>query len=149
MSVPYHRPEPEWAGRFLAALRDGAGVRQAARTARIANATVYARRKHHAAFREEWDACLRADGRTESQPAREPRKTSARIDHFLELLAETSNVTAAATAASLSTGTIYRLRREDPAFARRWFAALAEGYDNLEMELLGPLRAGDSESAAV
>lgn len=41
---------------------------------------------------------------------------------------------------------MYRLRREDPDFARRWYPALAEGYDNLEMELLHRLRSGDDAS---
>jgi hypothetical protein len=34
----------------------------------------------------------------------------------------------------------YRLRRDDPAFAARWLAALHEGYDHLELELLCYLR---------
>src|SRR5690606_39839576 len=39
---------------------------------------------------------------------------------------------------------VYRLRRTDPDFARQWYGALAEGYDNLEMELLAHLRRGES-----
>lgn len=37
------------------------------------------------------------------------------------------------------------MRRTDPDFAARWYAALAEGYDNLEMELLARLRDGRLE----
>ncbi|MBO9518041.1 MAG: hypothetical protein J7493_08235 [Porphyrobacter sp.] len=59
---------------------------------------------------------------------------------FLELLAETSNVAASAERAQVPTSTVYKLRREDPDFAARWLRALHEGYDNLEMELLGYLR---------
>ena len=74
-------------------------------------------------------------------PARGPLG-AARLERFLEELAQTSNVSAAAAAAGIEVGRIYRLRRAEPEFAARWYAALAEGYDNLEMELLGRLRAG-------
>lgn len=66
-------------------------------------------------------------------------------DIFINELAETSNVKAAAQAASVSQATVYKRRREDPDFAARWYAALAEGYDNLEMELLARLRDGRLE----
>jgi hypothetical protein len=61
---------------------------------------------------------------------------------FLEALAETSNVTAAAEAAGVNTAMAYRLRREDAGFARDWRAALREGYEHLEMETLQRLRMG-------
>lgn len=64
---------------------------------------------------------------------------------FLNELAETSNVKAAAQAANVSQSLVYKERRDNPDFARQWYAALAEGYDNLEMELLGMLRAGKTE----
>ncbi|HEX7709443.1 MAG TPA: hypothetical protein VF418_00760 [Sphingomonadaceae bacterium] len=64
---------------------------------------------------------------------------------FLGKLAETSNVKAAAEAADVSQSLVYKRRRDDRDFARQWYAALAEGYDNLEMELLGVLRAGKPE----
>ena len=63
------------------------------------------------------------------------------VPAFLEALAETSNVTASADRVNVPTRTVYKLRREDADFAARWLAALHEGYDNLEMELLGYLRA--------
>jgi hypothetical protein len=66
-------------------------------------------------------------------------------DIFINNLAETSNVTAAAVAASVSLSLVYKKRRDDANFAQRWYAALAEGYDNLEMELLGRLRSGQLE----
>ena len=66
-------------------------------------------------------------------------------DLFINELAETSNVKAAADAAGVSQSLVYKRRREDGEFARRWYAALAEGYDNLEMELLGRLRSGRLE----
>lgn len=63
-------------------------------------------------------------------------------DTFINELAETSNVKAACAAASISQACVYKKRRSDADFARRWYEALAEGYDNLEMELLGRLRSG-------
>lgn len=64
------------------------------------------------------------------------------MPEFLAALAETSNVTAAADRAEIATAHAYKLRREDPAFARKWQGALCEGYDNLEFELLARLRGG-------
>ena len=64
---------------------------------------------------------------------------------FLNALAETSNVKAACELAVVSQSLVYKTRREDAGFARLWYAALAEGYDNLEMELLSRLREGRLE----
>ena len=66
-------------------------------------------------------------------------------DTFITALAETSNISAAAEAAEISLSWVYKTRREDPEFARRWFGALCEGYDNLEMDLLARLREGRFE----
>ncbi len=63
-------------------------------------------------------------------------------DTFIAALGETSHVAAAARTAQISLSCVYRTRREDPEFRRRWFAALCEGYDNLEMDLLCWLRSG-------
>lgn len=63
--------------------------------------------------------------------------------YFLQALAETSNVKASAKAAGVSTSRAYKARREDAEFAAQWRAALLEGYDHLEMEVLGYLRAAD------
>lgn len=60
--------------------------------------------------------------------------------YFLQKLAETSNVCASAEHAGIAPSRAYKLRREDPDFAAKWLRALREGYDNLEMELLGYLR---------
>lgn len=64
---------------------------------------------------------------------------------FIATLSETSNVAAAARAAKVSTSRAYQNRRECPDFARLWFAALCDGYDALEMELLYRLRSGTLE----
>lgn len=67
---------------------------------------------------------------------------------FLAELANTSNVTAAAKAAKVATSMAYDLRRKNGEFNRRWQVALCEGYDNLEMELLHRLRAGEVRPSA-
>ena len=67
-------------------------------------------------------------------------------DQFLTALAETSNVSASAAAADISVSWVYKTRREDRSFSRRWQAALCEGYDHLEIELLHRLRLGINEA---
>lgn len=62
---------------------------------------------------------------------------------FLAELAATCNVAAAARKAGVTTTTVYDARRNNIAFARKWQAALCEGYDNLELELLYRLRTGE------
>jgi hypothetical protein len=60
--------------------------------------------------------------------------------YFLQALAASSNVSLAAEAAGVSPSRAYKVRREEAAFAAEWAAALHEGYDHLEMEVLGYLR---------
>lgn len=60
--------------------------------------------------------------------------------YFLAHLVETSNISAAAKAAGVATARAYRTRQDDPEFAAQWRVALAQGYENLEMELLCYLR---------
>lgn len=63
--------------------------------------------------------------------------------YFLQALAETSNVKASAATAKISPSRAYKARREDADFAVAWRAAVLEGYEHLEMEVLGYLRAAD------
>jgi len=63
---------------------------------------------------------------------------------FLDCLAESSNVSESARRAGINPSRAYKIRREEPEFARQWLAALAEGYVHLEMEVLRRLREGDS-----
>ena len=67
---------------------------------------------------------------------------------FLSELAATSNVSAAARKAQISTTSAYDLRRHHAEFNRKWQEALCEGYDHLEMELLHRLRTGEVKPAA-
>lgn len=62
---------------------------------------------------------------------------------FLDLLAESSNVSDAARRAGINPSRAYKVRREEPEFAQQWLAALCEGYTHLEMEVLRRLREGD------
>ena len=66
---------------------------------------------------------------------------------FLAELARTSNVTASARKAGITVSTAYKTRRSETRFAREWFEALCEGYDNLEMDLLHRLREGELEGS--
>ena len=74
------------------------------------------------------------------QPANAFGKRKRRA--FLEHLAHSSNVTASSKAAGISASTVYRTRDNDPGFAADWRAALASGYELLEMELLHRARFG-------
>ncbi len=67
---------------------------------------------------------------------------------FLGELAATSNVSAAARLAGISTFVVYETRRTNSEFNRQWQEALCEGYDHLEMALLFRLRVGEIKPAA-
>ncbi len=66
----------------------------------------------------------------------EGRFTARRRRTFMEELAGTCNVTAAAAAAGISTTIVYRLRLRSAEFRAEWARALREGYARLEIMLL-------------
>lgn len=73
------------------------------------------------------------DGNLHCQrPVRHDGWTDKRRGKFLEVLAQTANVTAAALAADKGKATAYTLRRRDPDFARQWDEAIATSMDELE-----------------
>lgn len=80
-------------------------------------------------------------------PARRLRAPRNWRMRFLAALAETSNVRAAAQEAEISLSWVYQTKREDRDFAEAWLAALCEGYDRLELELLARLRSGEGKAA--
>ena len=134
---------PRWEKAFMAALRQGLSVHKAAGEAGISPGTIYSRRRTNGTFDQACDKAIAAGGRT-------PRSLGfTRISQwkkpFLEALAETSNVSAAAARINIPTATVYRLRRDNPAFAEQWRAALYEGYEHLEMEVLAHLRGTDPD----
>lgn len=66
---------------------------------------------------------------------------------FLDALAGSCNIRAAALAAGVTPQCAYRLRRRDPGFAEEWHEALLAGYEMLETELLGHLLLGSPEES--
>ena len=55
---------------------------------------------------------------------------------FLSHLAQTSNVTASAKVAGVTTSPVYDLRKKSDGFRSQWHSALCEGYTRLEANLL-------------
>ena len=133
------QPRP-WEPGFFAALRSGLSVAAAARLTGIHPTTVYSRASSNPAFAQRYADTRIAIGRVVRRRRGARTVEAGWQERFLEALAETSNVTAAAWRARVVPGRAYALRREDPAFAQRWPAALIEGYQHLEMEVLGYLR---------
>ena len=143
-----------WIPKFLDELEAHGVIRRAVRAAGIAMPTAYDTRERHADFAQAWDRALIAarkkGGRVRALCKAPPPEVSPPVpakpaprnwrNRFFEALAETSNVSAAAARADVAAGAAYKLRREDPDFAARWLIALHEGYDMLELELLGHLR---------
>ena len=64
-------------------------------------------------------------------------------ERFLEHLAISSNVAAAARAGGIDVSTAYKTRRNEAAFAAAWQEALCQGYEALELEVLCRLREGE------
>lgn len=62
---------------------------------------------------------------------------------FLEALIATSNVKLSAEIAGADVNKVYKARQKFPAFAAEWRKAIAQGYHNLELEVLAHLRAPD------
>ena len=133
-------PGPKWIPTFLIALKATGKPGLAITACGASPSSVYTQRKTNLRFAEAWDAAR------PPKPARAPQTSQARTrtvgwrTAFLEALAETSNVTASAIRANVPLRTVYKVRRADAAFAAEWQLALHEGYDMLEMELLGYLR---------
>lgn len=124
-----------WMPTFLATLRE-ATVKRAAEIAGIGPALAYYYRSRDPAFAAKWQAAL---AEAPDSPV-VPQRTAGWRTAFLDALIETSNVAASAMRAGVPLRTAYKTRRDDAGFAARWRAALHEGYDNLEFELLGHLR---------
>ncbi|PIW54938.1 MAG: hypothetical protein COW16_08485 [Sphingomonadales bacterium CG12_big_fil_rev_8_21_14_0_65_65_10] len=132
-----------WEEPFLAALARWGNIGRAAKAAGITKSPAYRIRKRDPEFARRWDAALRDAGAAKCRAAKQgevlPMAYHWERD-FMQALAETSNVSAAAARAMVSTREVYDERRRNSAFAAKWRAALYEGYCNLEMEVLGYLR---------
>jgi hypothetical protein len=141
-------PRLPWMDAFIAALREGGTVKHAIGAAGIGQATAYDARRRRPRFAAEWAAA--AAGRLHSDECGiAPTRPAALHPHwrprFLAALAETSNVSASAAQAGVEPGLVYRTRRAEPDFAAKWQAALFEGYEHLELEVLCHLRSPDPE----
>lgn len=60
----------------------------------------------------------------------------AKEEVFLEVLAETCNVTRACAAAGVGVTSVYRRKKENAAFRAAWLAAISIAYQQLELVLL-------------
>lgn len=88
------------------------------------------------------DADRRSAGVATATGRRWVRWTRRMKDAFLDELAATCNVQGSAAAIGVSATSVYALRRRDDAFADGWQAALAQGYEMLEIQLVGHALAG-------
>lgn len=87
-------------------------------------------------------APAKARSRSSAKPRSRPAFASwSKV--FLAELAMTSNVSASARKAKVCASTVYDARRNHPEFNRKWYDALCEGYEYLEIELLHRLRTGE------
>lgn len=141
-------PGPKWIPTFLAALAETGQATRAIKISGMSVTAVYAQRRTNLRFAEAWEAALppKPDRSKAAQPKAAGKPQAERVRSggwrapFLAALAETSNITASAIRANVPLRTVYKVRRADEAFAADWQVALHEGYDSLEMELLGYLR---------
>lgn len=70
------------------------------------------------------------------------RWTARMKGEFLDALAASCNVKESAEAIGVKPASVYQLRRRDEAFAASWAVALRQGYDMLEVQLVGLALAG-------
>lgn len=148
---PGELPRLPWMDAFIAALQDRPNVTRAAAEAGISRTAAHASRGRHPRFSAEWDAALAAPAPVPAAPTPAPTeaidlpppgpRSSRWPQQFLAALAETSNVSVAASTAGVEKSVVYRWRRSKPDFAAKWQAAILEGYEHLELEVLCYLRA--------
>ena len=134
-----------WTDRFIDRLSRHGNARQAAREANVSRGRATYRRGVDAGFASRWDEALAVARAAHSAPRPPAPPVSGPPvrdwqDKFFAELASTSNVKASAAVANVSEARVHKAKRTNPKFAARWLAALHEGYDLLEMELLGYLR---------
>jgi len=134
-------------GIFIAAIRRGAALEDAARSAGFTLGAFWKVRKRDAAFDEAVEEAMEvsnaprfiAPGNGRRWQLRRPRRlrfVEWRREVFLAHFALTCDETAAAEAAGVSTSTVCRHRQRDPDFAEAHQRALELGYPRLEAEAL-------------
>jgi hypothetical protein len=140
---------------FLASVRGGARLEEAAKAVGCSLPGLYAARARDVAFEVAWIDALafsaaaeRSGPRGEARIAsnnrrmlqrrqmRHVRFTAERKEIFLAELAAACDVEAAAEAAGVDASTVYKHRRKDADFAAAFQEALEQGYARLEAEAL-------------
>ena len=144
----WHPPIGDQAkGLFLAGLKRGLSVEDAARYAGFSPGGFWKARKRDAAFDEAVEEMLElsntprfvspGNGRPwQLRRIRRLRFVQWRKEVFLSHLAGTCDVAASAEAAGVCESTVYRHRAKDPDFAAAFQQALETGYARLEAEAL-------------
>lgn len=134
-------------GSFLAALRKGARLQDAARDAGCSLPGLYGARKRDPAFRAAWVEALEVSAaavrivpnnrrRLQLRKMRHVKFNEERREIFLAHFAGTGDTKAAAEAAGIDETTVYKRRQRDPHFAAAFAEALEQGYVRLEAEAL-------------
>ena len=133
--------------RFLAAVRAGARLEDAAATAGYSLSHFYKQRRRDPRFRREWKSALaesatreraliRPNGRRRLQRRRmrhvafDPPRQEAFLNHF----AGCGDAREAAAVAGVDHSTVYKHRRKDPVFAAEFDVALDQAYVRLRVE---------------
>jgi hypothetical protein len=144
----WHPPiDDEAKGLFLAGLKRGLSMEDAARNAGRSVGGFWKARRRDPAFAEAVEEMLELSNtphfiapgngrRWQLRRIRRLRFVQWRREVFLARLAGTCDVTAAAEAAGVSESTVYRHRAKDPDFAAAFQEALEQGYARLEAEAL-------------
>ena len=138
-------PGPAWIPGFLTALAASRSVDRAIEAAPVSRKAIYDQRRRNQRFDDAWKAALHTGDLFVPVDALPNSSDGKWQHHFLELLAQTSNIAASARTANVPLSTVYRMRRNDREFAAKWEHALYEGYTSLEMELLGYLRSPEAD----
>ena len=135
-----------WEDDFFDAVATHGMISRAIRAAGRTTGAVYGRKRTCPEFAHRLDQALRAFNDREVEAGQQPETANAPKRQwkttFLNALVETSCVRQSARCANISPREVYAARRKDEQFARDWRAALVEGYQNLELEMLARLRAG-------
>jgi hypothetical protein len=144
----WHRPIGDEAkGLFLAGLKRGLSMEDAARNAGFSPAGFWKARRRDPAFDEAVEEMLELSNtprfispgngrRWQLRRIRRLRFVQWRKEVFLAFLAGTCDVTAAAEAAGVCESTVWRHHARDPDFAAALQQALETGYARLEAEAL-------------
>ena len=141
--VAEYVPQQEWEEAFFTALAKFRNIRRSAIAAGVTTGAIYSRRNKSPGFKAALQRVLSQGGKGKPGVRPRPAVSNHWKPAFLHALAETSNVSQSARHARISAREAYKARREDEGFARAWHAALVEGYEHLEMELLARLRSGE------